>query len=92
MIFFGELKTKDWILVSLEFLDTLEVIIPIDSHGVDQLLSDQLPGGLGALHTLLLGLLDGDNLAVLECNLGSNLTTVRGRLFKLLVKLEKSKY
>ena len=75
------------ILDSLELLDTLQVI-PIDSHGVDQLLSDQLPDGLGALHTLLLGLLDGDNLAVLECNLGSNLTTIWSGLLKLLVQLK----
>ena len=89
MIFFGELKTKDWILVSLEFLDTLEVIIPIDSHGVDQLISSKLPYRSGALLAFLLGLLDGDDLPILECNLGSHLTTIRGGLLKLFVELKK---
>ena len=77
------------ILVSLEFLDTLEVIIPIDSHGVDQLISGKLPHRSGALLAFLLGLLDGDDLPILECNLGSHLTTIRGGLLKLFVELKK---
>ena len=87
MIFFGELKTKDWILVSLEFLDTLEVIIPIDSHGVDQLIADQLPHRPSALLAFLLSLLDRNNLPILECNLGSHITTIRSGLFELFIKL-----
>ena len=79
------------ILVSLEFLDTLEVIIPIDSHGVDQLIVNQLPHRLSALLTFLLGLLDRHNLSILECHLGSNLATIRGGLFELFVELQKKK-
>ena len=72
---------------SLELLDTLEVVHPVDSHGVDQLLSDQLSHRLGAFLAILLGLLDSNNLAVFEGDLGRDFATVRGSLIKLFIEL-----
>ena len=76
-------------LVPLKLLDTLEVSVAVDSHGVDELVPGKLPGALGALLTVFFGLLDSHDLAVLEGDKGSDLATVGGGLIKLLVELEK---
>ena len=78
-----------WSLDPLELLDALEVGVAVDGHGVDELVPGQLPGALGALLTVFLGLLDSHDLAVLEGDKGSDLATVGGGLIKLLVELEK---
>ena len=78
-----------WSLDPLELLDALEVGVAVDGHGVDELVPGKLPGALGALLTVFLGLLDSHNLAVLEGDKGSDLATVGGGLIKLLVELEK---
>ena len=75
-------------LVPLELLDTLEVGVAVDSHGVDQLVPGQLPGAPGALLPFLLGLLDSHDFAILEGDQGTNFATIRGGLIKLLVKLK----
>ena len=75
-------------LDSLELLHTLEVIVAVDGHGVDQLLADQLADALGALLAVLLGLLHRHDLPVLEGDLSADLAAVGGRLVKLLVKLK----
>ena len=63
-------------LKPLEFLDALEVGVALDGHRVDELPVDQLPGALGALLAVLLGLLHRHDLAVLEGDLGAGLEQV----------------
>ena len=76
-------------LVPLKLLDTLEVSVAVDSHGVDELVPSQLPGAPGALLSVFLGLLDSHDLPVLEGDEGANIATIRGCLIKLLVELNK---
>ena len=78
-----------WSLDPLELLDALEVGVAVDCHGVDELVPGKLPGALGALLSVFLGLLDSHDLAVLEGDKGADLATVGGGLIKLLVELEK---
>ena len=73
----------------LELLDALEVGVAVDCHGVDELVPGKLPGALGALLSVFLGLLDSHDLAVLKGDKGADLATVGGGLIKLLVELEK---
>ena len=75
-------------LDSLELLHTLEVIVAVDGHGVDQLLADQLADALGALLAVLLGLLHSHDLPVLKSDQGAHLAAVGGRLIEFLVELK----
>merc|ERR1719412_1202971 len=75
--------------ISLECLDALEIVNAVNGHGVNHLVSTlHFSHRLGALLTLLLGLLGDDNLAVFKDNLGSHLSTIRSRLGEILAQLE----
>ena len=77
--------------ISLECLDALEIVNAVNGHGVNHLVSTlHFSHRLGALLTLLLGLLGDDNLAVFEDNLGSHLSTIRSRLGEILAQLQKN--
>ena len=78
-----------WSLDPLELLDALKIGVAVDCHGVDELVPGKLPGALGALLSVFLGLLDSHDLAVFEGDKGADLATVGGGLIKLLVELEK---
>ena len=77
-------------LNSFEFLDTDKVVVSLDGHGVDHLVvAVHLPDRPGALLSLLLGSLDGDDLSLLESHQGSHLPAVRSCLLELFTKLER---
>ena len=61
----------------------------MDSHGLDKLVADvHVADGLGALLFFVLGLLDGDDLAILEGDLGLHVAAVRSLIFELLSQFE----
>merc|ERR1719470_272076 len=77
------------ILHPLKFLYTCQVIHAINGHGVHQLVrAVNLADGLGALLSVLLGLLYSDDLSVLKRNNSRHLATISRSLLKLLPKLE----